>query len=143
MWQRRFYDFNVRTARKRIEKLRYIHRNPVVRGLVQGPEQWPWSSYRSYAFGEEGAVRINQWSEVKIKIPTPGNMSPHLYKKRKGGPATGKGGWRESKGSTLAPFILLARGKSLTTHPSLHIGFRFHDRLLSLKRSSNRQTKAG
>jgi hypothetical protein len=30
---------------------------------------WPWSSYRSYAFGEKGAVRINQWGEVKMKIP--------------------------------------------------------------------------
>ena len=47
-----------------------MHRNPVVRGLVQEPEQWPWSSYRSYAFGEEGAVRINQWSEIKMKTPT-------------------------------------------------------------------------
>jgi putative transposase len=26
VWQRRFYDFNVWTARKRIEKLRYMHR---------------------------------------------------------------------------------------------------------------------
>jgi hypothetical protein len=33
-WQARFYDFNVWTKRKRIEKLRYIHRNPVERGLV-------------------------------------------------------------------------------------------------------------
>ncbi len=68
VWQRRFYDFNVWTARKRIEKLRYMHRNPVVRGLVEEPEQWPWSSYRSHAFGEAGAVGINQWREAKIKI---------------------------------------------------------------------------
>jgi putative transposase len=69
VWQKRFYDFNVFTARKRIEKLRYMHQNPVKRGLVREPEQWPWSSYRSYAFGEPGAVRINQWGEAKIKIP--------------------------------------------------------------------------
>ena len=49
VWQRRFYDFNVWSARKRIEKLRYMHRNPVKRGLVLEPEQWEWSSYRSYA----------------------------------------------------------------------------------------------
>jgi uncharacterized repeat protein (TIGR03803 family) len=55
-WQRPFCDFNVWTARKRIEKLRYMHRNPVAWGLMQEPEQWPWSSYRGYAFGEEGAV---------------------------------------------------------------------------------------
>src|SRR6185437_15881007 len=32
-WQRRYYDFNVWTEKKRVEKLRYIHRNPVRRGL--------------------------------------------------------------------------------------------------------------
>src|ERR1700736_2979362 len=45
-WQARFYDFNVWTEKKRIEKLRYIHRNPVERGLVSSPEQWRWSSIR-------------------------------------------------------------------------------------------------
>jgi putative transposase len=42
-WQARFYDFNVWTEKKRIEKLRYIHRNPVTRGLVASSEQWRWS----------------------------------------------------------------------------------------------------
>ena len=32
-WQARFYDFNVWTANKRVEKLRYMHRNPVKRRL--------------------------------------------------------------------------------------------------------------
>jgi REP-associated tyrosine transposase len=31
-WQRRYYDFNVYSQRKHIEKLRYMHRNPVKRG---------------------------------------------------------------------------------------------------------------
>jgi len=39
-WQRRFYDFNVWSAHKRIEKLRYMHRNPVKRGLVETPDQF-------------------------------------------------------------------------------------------------------
>ena len=58
-WQARFYDFNVWTERKRIEKLRYIHRNPVERGLVASPEQWRWSSFRWYLCGESGSVQIN------------------------------------------------------------------------------------
>ena len=58
VWQRRFYDFNVWGERKRVEKLRYMHRNPVKRGLVLAPEQWEWSSSRSYAFQEEGKVKI-------------------------------------------------------------------------------------
>ena len=70
---------------KRIEKLRYIHRNPVARGLVQEPESWPWSSYRSYAFGKAGAVRISQWSKPKLKITMPATRVPTFT--RKGGPA--------------------------------------------------------
>ena len=68
LWQRRFYDFNVWSARKCAEKLRYIHRNPVKRGLVEAPDQWPWSSFRAYAYGEEGMVRVNDWSVLKMKI---------------------------------------------------------------------------
>ena len=33
-WQTRYYDFNVFTAAKRVEKLKYIHRNPVHCGLA-------------------------------------------------------------------------------------------------------------
>ncbi len=57
-WQARYYDFNVFTEKKRIEKLRYMHRNPVTRGLVSRPEEWPWSSFRHYSTGVEGAVGI-------------------------------------------------------------------------------------
>ena len=38
-------------------------RHPVVRGLVQKPEDWEWSSYRDYATGFEGAVEIeSEWT---------------------------------------------------------------------------------
>jgi REP element-mobilizing transposase RayT len=37
-WQPRYYDFNVFTHNKRVEKLKYMHRNPVTRGLVTRPE---------------------------------------------------------------------------------------------------------
>ena len=59
VWQRRFYDFNLWSSAKRVEKLRYMHRNPVVRGWVERPEDWKWSSYRSYAYAELGSVRVN------------------------------------------------------------------------------------
>jgi putative transposase len=66
-WQRRFYDFNVWSAHKYREKLRYIHRNPVKRGLVETPDQWKWSSFGAYAFAETGLV-VNDWSTVKLKL---------------------------------------------------------------------------
>ena len=68
VWQARYYDFNVCTARKRVEKLRYMHRNPVKRGLVEAPELWRWSSFRSYAFQEPGLVKLNDWSAHKLKF---------------------------------------------------------------------------
>ena len=58
-WQRRFYDFNVFSEAKIVEKLRYMHRNPVKRGLVSAPELWRWSSYQVYAFGERGPVNMD------------------------------------------------------------------------------------
>ena len=69
-WQRRFYDFNLWSQRKEVEKLKYMHRNPVVRGLVADPADWLWSSYRSYAYGEAAPVRINDWTwwEEKIRL---------------------------------------------------------------------------
>ena len=66
VWQRRSYDFNVWSEHKRIEKLRYMHRNPVARGLVREPEQWRWSSWRQYAYGEAGPVRINEWPRIEL-----------------------------------------------------------------------------
>ncbi len=67
-WQSRFYDFNLWGQQKEVEKLKYMHRNPVVRGLVASPEDWRWSSYRSYAYGEAGLVRINDWTWWEEKI---------------------------------------------------------------------------
>ena len=56
-WQVRFYDFNVYTRGKKIEKLNYMHANPVKRGLVRHPKDWAWSSWRFYRRGE-GLVKI-------------------------------------------------------------------------------------
>jgi putative transposase len=60
-WQARYYDWIVYWEKKRIEKLRYIHRNPVARGLVARPEDWAWSSFRHYQTGEAGPVEIESW----------------------------------------------------------------------------------
>jgi putative transposase len=58
VWQRRFYDFNVRTEKKTAEKLHYMHENPVRRGLVRGENDWKWSSSRFYSMEEQGTVKI-------------------------------------------------------------------------------------
>jgi putative transposase len=58
LWPKRYYDHNLRDYESFVEKLRYIHRNPVKRGLVNRPEDWKWSSFRHYATAEVGPVEI-------------------------------------------------------------------------------------
>ena len=72
IWQRRFYDFVVWSEGKRLEKLRYMHFNPVKRGLVLEPQQWRWSSYRNYAYGEAGPALVNEQKRAELKIRVPG-----------------------------------------------------------------------
>ena len=57
-WQKRYYDRNTRDYDEFVEKLRYIHRNPVKRGLVEEPGDWKWSSFQHYITADAGAVEI-------------------------------------------------------------------------------------
>jgi putative transposase len=71
-WQDRYYDSNVRGESDRSEVIRYIHRNPVKRGLVAKPEDWPWSSFRHYASGAKGTVDIESQRSAFLR----GNRLP-------------------------------------------------------------------
>jgi putative transposase len=65
-WQKRYYDFNIRNYPQFVEKLRYIHRNPVKAGLCERPGEWEWSSFRHCATGWEGRVEIeSEWTARK------------------------------------------------------------------------------
>ncbi len=62
-WQKRYHDRNLRDYREFTIKLRYLHRNPLKRGLVQSALDWKWSSYRHYALREVGVVQIeSEWT---------------------------------------------------------------------------------
>jgi putative transposase len=86
LWQKRYYDHNVRTYESFAEKLNYIHQNPVRRGLAEIPEDWNWSSFRHYATAsgvpdepvvgslglEIGPVQIeSQWTADRRNGETP------------------------------------------------------------------------
>ena len=58
-WQRRFYDFNVWSLKKRVEKLHYMPMNPVKGRLVNHPKDWPWSSFLFYSRLQPGLLRID------------------------------------------------------------------------------------
>jgi putative transposase len=59
-WLTRYYDFNVFTHNKLIDKLHYMHMNPVERGLVSAQKDWPYSSYRHYTLNEPLPVQITR-----------------------------------------------------------------------------------
>jgi putative transposase len=45
-----------------------MHRNPVKRELVLEPEQWLWSSFRHYKYGEAGLVRLNDCGLMPMRV---------------------------------------------------------------------------
>jgi REP-associated tyrosine transposase len=60
-WQRGGgYDRNICSVDEVYEKIHYIHKNPVRRGLVNHPEDWIWSSYRAYEKGIEEPISIDK-----------------------------------------------------------------------------------
>ncbi|MFB3918415.1 MAG: transposase [Terriglobales bacterium] len=83
LWQKRYYDHNIRDYESFVEKLRYIHRNPVKRGLCTRPEDWRWSSFRHYATAEIGVVEIESEWTARRRM----SKAPHLLR-RCGAPST-------------------------------------------------------
>jgi putative transposase len=59
IWQRKGYDMNMWTPKKRDEKLHYMHNNPVKRGLVKEPGDWPWSSWRFYFLNDTSLLAMD------------------------------------------------------------------------------------
>ncbi|MFA7171944.1 MAG: transposase [Kiritimatiellia bacterium] len=44
LWMREYWDRYIRNFEHYQKAVNYIHRNPVIAGLCQSPEDWPWSS---------------------------------------------------------------------------------------------------
>jgi len=59
VWQAKYYDFNISSQEKLIEKLKYMHGNPVNSGLVLRECDWRYSSARWYERREDVGLTIN------------------------------------------------------------------------------------
>lgn len=55
----RGHDRNIFSQKELHEKIDYIHKNPITRGLVAGAADWKWSSYRYYALGDASVLEMN------------------------------------------------------------------------------------
>jgi len=60
LWQPRYFDAIVRTAKQYRAALQYMHFNPVERGLVAKPEDWRWSSFRCFGGSGEIALEVDR-----------------------------------------------------------------------------------
>ena len=60
VWQASFWEQDVFSPEYMREKLVYLHRNPVRAGLVAQPEEYPYSSYRSYLNGEQWLIEVDR-----------------------------------------------------------------------------------
>jgi putative transposase len=60
-WQRGGgYDRNIVTLQELHEKIGYIHKNPVRRGLVAHPAEWTWSSYAAWQTGIDLPLAVDR-----------------------------------------------------------------------------------
>jgi len=62
-WQRGGgYDRNISSVKELLEKIGYIHLNPIRRKLVGLPEDWQWSSFRAWHDNVDEPLTIDKES---------------------------------------------------------------------------------
>ena len=59
IWQKSFYDHVIRNNLDFIEKLNYIHKNPIKHGLTDNLDNYFWSSYQNYYLSNNNLIEID------------------------------------------------------------------------------------
>ncbi|MEQ9354581.1 REP-associated tyrosine transposase [Coleofasciculus chthonoplastes] len=67
VWQRRFWEHQIRDERDFQHHVDYIHFNPVHHGLVTAPKDWDYSSFHRYV--RDGCYPIDWGADGDIKLP--------------------------------------------------------------------------
>jgi len=62
-------DRNLRSMRDIHEKIRYVHENPVRRGLDEKTQDWKWSSAAAWKSGEDEPISIQRHSVPVLTNP--------------------------------------------------------------------------
>ena len=60
IWQKRFYDEGIRNAGMLMQKMEYIHNNPVRKNLVAAPDEYLYSSYNWYFGNIKNVLEIDR-----------------------------------------------------------------------------------
>ena len=56
IWQRRFWEHQIRYEADLAQHIQYVHFNPVKHGLVRDVADWPFSSWHAHPYGRMPAV---------------------------------------------------------------------------------------
>jgi len=67
VWQRRFWEHQIRDERDFAQHVDYIHFNPVSHGLVKASKDWFYSSFHRYV--RDGCYPIDWGSDGNIQFP--------------------------------------------------------------------------
>jgi len=60
VWKEQARAVGITSAEVLKTKVEYVHGNPVRRGLVENPRDWPWSSCRSYFLGDDQPLGVDR-----------------------------------------------------------------------------------
>jgi len=65
IWQRRFWEHQIRDEKDLQRHVDYIHYNPLKHDLVERVEDWPWSTFHRYV--QEYEKRKKNWADIKAE----------------------------------------------------------------------------
>jgi len=60
VWQKSFHDHVIRKEEDFLEKINYIHKNPLKHGVAENLDEYIWSSYRNYYLNSNSLIEINK-----------------------------------------------------------------------------------
>lgn len=71
IWQRRFWEHCIKDDEDLSHHIDYIHWNPVKHGLVDDPDDWPFSTYQEWKkeFGRPINISPKDWRPVHLGEP--------------------------------------------------------------------------
>lgn len=61
VWQEGYHPQSLPSDAIMLQKLEYLHKNPVKRGLVASPEHWRYSSAHEWLPGSLPLLRVDEW----------------------------------------------------------------------------------
>jgi putative transposase len=60
VWQDEYHPIAITSEKWFLQKMEYMHNNPVRKGFVEKPEDWKYSSARNWILDDDGIIIINR-----------------------------------------------------------------------------------